>query len=192
MDVKLVRRWGTRQPGETVEVDDTQGEWLIGIGHAVRPGRESDAGAVGTGRVHPGTDGPDPAAGGDPTRLRMRSEVKSPRGGERAGRVAGAPRAAGDVTHVRDENLAGPNKRNRRDVPLASGKTLTEELEEAQRELDRREQKRQSAQGQSQREQAGQDDSGQGAGATVKTEDGPPASGESPPGEGRQLSQPKR
>ena len=106
--VKLTRRWGTRQAGETVETDDTQAEWLIGIGHAVRPGQEASGTSVGTGRVHPGTDGPDPAAGGDPTRLRMRSEVKSPREGERAGRVAGAPRAAGDVTHVRDEAKYSP------------------------------------------------------------------------------------
>lgn len=169
--VKLVRRYGHRQPGETVELDKTEAEWLIGIGHAVRPGQEAAGTSTGTGRVHPGTDGPDPALGGDPSRLRMRSEVKSPRGGERAGRVQGAPRAAGDVTHVRDENLAGLNKKARNDVPLASGKLLTEELDEHQREIEKAEQKRKGEQGK--REQGKREQETQGEGGEDKPAEAP-------------------
>ena len=150
--VKLVRRWGSHPAGETVDVDESQ--WLVDIGFAVRPGDEDRNRHGGSGVVHPGTDGPDPRAGGDPSRLRMTSEVKSPREGERAGRVQGAPRAAGDVTHVKPENLGGLNKDNPGDVPLASGKLLSEELAEQQEDLDRRDAKRQSAKGAEQRAKA--------------------------------------
>jgi hypothetical protein len=84
----------------------------------------------------------------------MTGEVKSPREGERAGRVSGAPRAAGDVTHVKPENLGGLNKDNPGDVPLASGKLLSEELAEQQAEYDKRDAKRQSAKGNEQRSKA--------------------------------------
>jgi len=150
----LVRRWGSHQPGETVDVDDLQGQWLVDTAFAVRPGQEDRNRHGGSGRVHPGEDGPDPRAGGDPSRLRMTDAVKSPREGERAGRVTGAPRAAGDVTHVKPENLGGLNKDNPGDVPLASGKLLSEELAEQQAEYDKRDAKRQSAKGTEQRSKA--------------------------------------
>lgn len=183
--VKLTRRWGSHPEGDTVEVDDTMAKFLTDTAFAVRPGDE-DRNRHGSARVYPGENGPDPRAGGDGSRHRMTGEVKSPRGGERAGRIAGAPRAVGDVTHVAPENLGKEHKGDGGDVLLASGKTLREDLEDEQRELDKRDAKRQSEQGQSQREQAEQ-----GAGATVKTESAPQASGESQP-EGRRLTQPGR
>lgn len=144
-EIKLVRRWGSHQPGETVEVDDTMATFLTGTAFGVRPGDEDRNRHGGSGVVHPGTDGPDPRAGGDPSRLRMTDAVKSPREGERAGRVAGAPRASGDVTHVAPENLGKEHKGDKGDVLLASGKSLREDLEEQQAELDKRDAKRKAS-----------------------------------------------
>ena len=175
--VKLVRRWGSHQPGETVEVDDVQGQWLLDTSFGVRPGQED--------RSRHGGEGVDPnamPAGGDPTRRRMTSAKSARVEKNLSGRVQGAPRAVGDVSHVAPDNLGKEHKGDGGDVLLASGKTLREDLEEQQRELDEANRK-----GQSQREQAEQ-----GASETVKSEDGPSASGQSPQPEGRQLTQPPK
>jgi hypothetical protein len=63
--VKLVRRWGSHEPGQTVEVDDTMAAWLVGTHHAEAPDRPGTARA---GVVAPGTDGPDLRMGGDLSR----------------------------------------------------------------------------------------------------------------------------
>jgi hypothetical protein len=65
MRVTLVRRFGDHQPGATVDVDDTTGHWLVGLNYGTADGlREPKQNAAA-----PGTHGPDPLAGGDPTRL---------------------------------------------------------------------------------------------------------------------------
>ena len=176
-EVKLVKRWGSHPAGETVEVDDEMARFLTGTAFAVRPGDE-DRNRHGSARVYPGADGADPRAGGDPSRWRMTDGVKSPREGERAGRVAGAPRASGDVTHVPPENLGREHGDNPGDPLLASGKRLSEDLEDQQAELDKRDARKQSEQGKSQRS---------------KADSGPQASGKSASdeGEGRKLSQKK-
>jgi hypothetical protein len=82
-----------------------------------------------------------------------------------SGRVTGAPRAAGDVTHVKPENLAPSHRDNPGDVRLASGKRLTEELEEQQAEIEAQEKRAKRDQGGSKGE---------------KSESARTASGESP------------
>jgi hypothetical protein len=145
MEIKLVRRWGSRPAGETVEVDDAQGHWLIDTAFGVRPGDEERSRHGGPGRTYPGGGGPDNLAGGDPTRARMTSARSARVEQNLSGRVQGAPSPVGDVTHVKDENLAEPSKSNRGNPPLASGKTLTEELEEQQKQLEEQESKRKSS-----------------------------------------------
>lgn len=85
MKVKLVRRWGDNQPGNTVDVDDVQGAWLIDHNLGERSPGTATAGAVA-----PGTGGPDPLASGDGTRRRPATR-KGSRTGERAAPVAGSP-----------------------------------------------------------------------------------------------------
>jgi hypothetical protein len=64
MKVTLIRRWGPHRAGNTCEVSDTQGAWLIQ--HSYAEGGPDQAAAA------PGGNGPDPLAGGDATRLRPR------------------------------------------------------------------------------------------------------------------------
>lgn len=89
MKVNLVRRWGPHRAGMTVEVDDTQGRWLLDHHFAEKAGAEGSASA---GAAASGTDGPDPRAGGDATR-RYPQTVKGDRGGNRASAVSGSPTA---------------------------------------------------------------------------------------------------
>jgi hypothetical protein len=179
MEIKLVRRWGSRPAGETVEVDDAQGHWLIDTAFGVRPGDEERSRHGGPGRTYPGGGGPDNLAGGDPTRLRPTDSPKGPRDGERARRVNGAPRACGDVTHVKPENLGPEHKGDGGDVLLASGKSLREDLAEHQAELDEQDKKRSSKK--------------VGEGEKSAPKGAPPASDESPASdskdEGRKLTQ---
>lgn len=69
MKVTLARRWGPHPEGNTVEVDDVQGTWLIrhNYGHST-----ADVVAPVQVAAAPGTNGPDPLAGGDATRRRPR------------------------------------------------------------------------------------------------------------------------
>lgn len=67
MKVKLARRWGLRKPGESVEVDDVQGAWLIQHSYAESSG---DVQAPVQPAAAEGAHGADPLAGGDATRLR--------------------------------------------------------------------------------------------------------------------------
>ena len=63
MKVTLVRRWGQHQAdGRPLEVDDSQGAWLIQ--HNYAEGGPAQVPAA------PGGHGADPLAGGDATRLR--------------------------------------------------------------------------------------------------------------------------
>jgi hypothetical protein len=68
--VKLIRRWSSHRAGESVEVSDSQGTWLIQHSYAASSG---DVLAPSQAAAMPGADGPDPLAGGDATRLRPRS-----------------------------------------------------------------------------------------------------------------------
>lgn len=70
MKVKLVRRWGPHSANQTVEVDDTQGEWLIRHNYAESSG---DVQAPEQQAAAEGTHGADPLAGADGTRRRPRS-----------------------------------------------------------------------------------------------------------------------
>jgi len=69
MKVHLVRRWGPHSANQTVEVSDTQGEWLIRHNYA-----ESVKGVQAPEQraAAEGEHGADPLAGGDATRLRPR------------------------------------------------------------------------------------------------------------------------
>lgn len=103
--LKIVRRWGSNQPGATVNVDDeAQARWLVD-NHFAEPGQGD--GSATAGSVAPGSDGPDPRAGGDRTRLRPITERKVERHEGQIGPVAGAPRQfnqgvrADDPTQVR-------------------------------------------------------------------------------------------
>lgn len=69
MKVKLARRWGPHPEGHTVDVDDVQGTWLIRHNYGESSG---DVTAPVQVAAAPGTDGPDPLAGGDATRRRPR------------------------------------------------------------------------------------------------------------------------
>lgn len=175
--VKVVRRWGSHQPGETVEVDKTTAEWLVGVRFA------EDLHNPGTSRhrpLHESGNGWDQSAGGDPTRRRPTGTHKGPRDGERAVGVQGRPKTVGDVSHVRPENLGREHKGNPNDVLLASGKRLSEDLAEQQREAEKRDQERASrASGQ------------QGEAGTASGENAPQASGEQSRGATVQAGQPK-
>lgn len=87
MNVKLVRRWGNHQPGETVKTDDVQGQWLVDHHFAETA---KGTGSATAGAAAPGEDGPDPIASGDATRRAPRTR-KGDRGGNRAAPVSGSP-----------------------------------------------------------------------------------------------------
>lgn len=169
--VKLVRRWGSHQPGETVDVDKTMADWLTGNSFAERSGQEGHARA--NARAE-GTDGPDNRAGGDVTRRRMTSAKSARLEQNLTGRVQGAPRPVGDVSHVAPENLGKEHKGDGGDVLLASGKTLRQDLEDHQAELDEQDRKAKGEQGGSEKS---------------APKSAPKASGESPEDEGRKLTQ---
>lgn len=70
MKVTLTRRWGPHQAGKSVDVNDSQGAWLIQHSYAESAGNvrapEQPAAAE-------GAHGADPLMGGDATRLRPRT-----------------------------------------------------------------------------------------------------------------------
>lgn len=68
--VKLARRWGPYQAGRTVDVDDEQARWLVRSNYAESTG---DLKAPEQEAVAPGSNGPDPLAGADASRLRMQA-----------------------------------------------------------------------------------------------------------------------
>lgn len=87
MRVKLIRRWGPNPAGESVDVDPVQGRWLVQ--HAF--GRASGVTAPSQDAAAPGTDGPDPLAGGDATRRGPMVTQKAERRPNNAFPVDGAP-----------------------------------------------------------------------------------------------------
>ena len=128
--VKLVRRWGSHDADSTVEVDETMAAWLKGNNYAEE--REGNASA---GAFAPGSHGADPRAGGDLSRPgtprwsrgpRVKNVTEDNPEGEhvnRGVRVQGAPKAAGDVSHVAPENLGREHKTGSSDVRTASGES---------------------------------------------------------------------
>ena len=192
-DVKIVRRWGSNQPGEVVELSETEANWLVGIGFGEDPRHEGHSTAN---SKAPGTDGPDPRAGGDPTRRRMTSARSARVEQNLSGRVQGAPATVGDVTHVKPENLAESHRDNPGDVRLASGKRLSEELEEQQRELEEQEKKRQAEESKAQepKRDLGGSRGKKSESARTASGESPPAAGQQQPAtpEGRRLSQPNK
>jgi len=115
-NVLLVRRWGSHDAGQSVKVDDTMADWLLGNHYAEEQGKEGTASA---GVLAPGSGGADLRAGGDISRPGTPRWSRGPRTVNptednvegtfvnRAGKVHGTPKAAGDVSHVAPENL-GP------------------------------------------------------------------------------------
>src|SRR5215207_3754118 len=98
-EIKIVRRWGAHDAGQTVDVDDQMAAWLVGNSFGERPDRPGTASA---GSRAPGTDGADLRAGGDVSRGGGMRIVKGSRvDGEnytnRAARVPGAPRVGGAI-----------------------------------------------------------------------------------------------
>lgn len=86
--LKIVRRWGSHLPGETVDVSDgEQASWLLNNSFAERSGQPGTA--YGT-AVAPGEAGPDPRAGGDVTR-RYPATIRGDREGPRATPQPGSP-----------------------------------------------------------------------------------------------------
>jgi hypothetical protein len=145
--VQLVRRWGSHDAGQSVEVDDQMAAWLYGNHYA-----EEREGTASAGVLAPGTHGADPRAGGDLSRPGTPRWSRGPRTEgvtednpegnhvNRSARVPGAPKSVGDVSHVAQENLGKEHKDHPGDVLLASGKTLSEEQRERQAELDKSDQ----------------------------------------------------
>lgn len=86
MQVKLSRRWGPHRADKTVQVSDSQGEWLIRNSYAESSG---DVQAPVQNAAAPGGHGADPLAGADATRLRPR--VGRPPRDERLNYAASAP-----------------------------------------------------------------------------------------------------
>lgn len=86
MQVKLSRRWGPHRADKTVQVSDSQGEWLIRNNYAESAG---DVQAPVQNAAAPGGHGADPLAGADATRLRPR--VGRPPRDERLNYAASAP-----------------------------------------------------------------------------------------------------
>lgn len=88
MQVKLLRRWGTNQPGDTVSTDATQGRWLVDHAFGTAAGVQAPEQAA----FMPGEDGADPLASGDGTRRGNPAMVKGPRrAGNNALPVPGSP-----------------------------------------------------------------------------------------------------
>jgi hypothetical protein len=87
MQVKLLRRWGQHDAGDTVKVDNTQGRWLVA--HAL--GTATGVQAPMQEAAAPGSDGSDPVISGDATRLGTPAFQKSPRRDNGALPVEGSP-----------------------------------------------------------------------------------------------------
>lgn len=88
MKLKIVRRWGSHQPGDVVTVEDgEQASWLLNNSFAERSSQPGTA--YGT-AVAPGEAGPDPRAGGDVTR-RYPATIRGDRGDGRAQPQPGSP-----------------------------------------------------------------------------------------------------
>ena len=87
MNVQLLRRWGTNQPGDTVHVDAVQGRWLVDHAFGTASGVQAPEQAA----FMPGEDGPDPLASGDGTRRGNPAMVKGARRDNHALPVPGSP-----------------------------------------------------------------------------------------------------
>lgn len=90
MKLKIIRRWGSNLPGDTVTVDDMeQARWLLDNSFAER---SNQPGTAYGNAAAPGEAGPDPRAGGDHTR-RYPATIKGDWAGvERASAVTGSPK----------------------------------------------------------------------------------------------------
>jgi len=88
VNVKLLRRWGSHPAGESVQVDDEQARWLVQHAYGTAKGIT----AAPQNAAAPGTDGPDPSAGGDWSRQGRPVAIKGARRDNNALPVDGAPR----------------------------------------------------------------------------------------------------
>lgn len=121
MRVRLIRRWGPNQAGQSVDVDPVQGRWLIQYGYGTASGEPAPSQAA----AAPGQDGPDPLAGGDATRLGPPAAVKGPRRSNNAAPLSDSPAApapsaadasadSGKGTGSGDAEAPAPRTRRRR------------------------------------------------------------------------------
>jgi hypothetical protein len=119
--LKIVRRWGSHLPGETVDVaDKEQASWLLNNSFAER---SNQPGTAYGNAAAPGTAGPDPRAGGDVTR-RYPATIRGDRGDGRANPQAGSPvqynagvraePAGGAAAAADPDSDEAPKARNRR------------------------------------------------------------------------------
>lgn len=98
--IKLARRWGKHQAGESVEVSQGRADFLRGIGWA------TDAPVLNEDGVRPGSDGPDPVISGDPTRRRM--TVPTPERDESVNRAAQGDRVPPRLRPMSPATSGGP------------------------------------------------------------------------------------
>jgi hypothetical protein len=87
MRVTVLQPYAGHQPGETIDRDETEARWLVGIGRATSEKYPAHQQRV----FGPGEHGPDPLAGGDPTRLYGHATPKVERRENHARPVPGSP-----------------------------------------------------------------------------------------------------
>lgn len=87
MRVKLIKRWGPTPAGESVDVDPTQGRWLIDHAFGTAQGEPAPKQEA----FKPGEAGSDPLASGDGSRQGTPTIVKGERRDNNAAALAGSP-----------------------------------------------------------------------------------------------------
>jgi hypothetical protein len=106
MKVKLVRRWGHRAAGTSVDVDEVQAAWLIQHSYAASSGAVLAPVQVAAAE---GAHGADPLAGGDATRLRPHVPRSTGSTAEQATGSSPTYRAGYTAEDAKREGVAGRN-----------------------------------------------------------------------------------
>lgn len=122
MQVKIIRRWGKHQPGETVTVDQEQARWLVqhAYGHA------SNVQAPAQEAFMPGAEGSDPLASGDGSRQGDPVFVKGERRDNNAAAVEGSPASVKNgVASVDESNASGGESDGKADSKSSARKRRT-------------------------------------------------------------------